>query len=184
MSLTLSQRSWEWIKAQQDFHSTELAKQMDLSMKEVKRVIDHLTKKGAIKTINTNHKPHVYAAVRGVDFDFKRNVSGKQCQRQLIWQAMRWHGKFKIDEVVASSECTRASVLRYVNALVKYGYVKVMRPQWSPVKKQTSPKQVIYRLLLNTGHKYPVIRKNSLYDQNRKTDVKPVVKKDSSNAMD
>ena len=63
MSETLSQRSWEWIKAQPDFHSTELAKEMEVSLHQAQMVIDHLKQLGAVTTVNRKANPVVYAKV-------------------------------------------------------------------------------------------------------------------------
>ena len=52
MSQTLSQRSWEWIKEQPDFHSNELAKEMEVSLYQAQMVIDHLKQLGAVTTVN------------------------------------------------------------------------------------------------------------------------------------
>lgn len=169
---TLSQRAWEWIKQQPDFGSAELAEHMDVSLKSAQMVIAHLQDLKAITTISTGVKPVVYQAVK----DAAPHLPGKnqtaerpKSIRQKLWQAMRFLTDFTVADLQANAECSRSSAERFLSDLVRYEYVFITRPQ----RRNASMAQrkgfaVRYRLLKNTGHKYPVIRPTGLYDQNLK----------------
>lgn len=169
---TLSQRAWEWIEQQQDFGSAELAAHMEVSLKSAQMVISHLQDLKAIATISTGVKPVVYQAVAGA----KPHLPGKnqtaerpKSIRQKLWQAMRFLGDFTVADLQANAECSRASAERFLSDLVRYEYVFITRPQRRNARMaQRKGFSVRYRLLKNTGHKYPVIRPTGLYDQNLK----------------
>ena len=172
MSQTLSQRSWEWIKEQPDFHSNELAKEMEVSLYQAQMVIDHLKQLGAVTTVNRKANPVVYAKVARA----KPHLPGKNTtspqpgsKRQKIWQAMRYLEVFTIPEIVALAECSRSSVERYLTDLCRYQYVVKLsgfNKRASMAKRRGWHNR--YRLLSNTGHMYPIARKAGLYDQNLK----------------
>lgn len=172
MRETLSQRSWEWIKKQPDFHSHELAKEMDVSLHQAQMVIDHLKTLGAVETINSKAKPVVYAKVARA----KPHLPGKNPTspqpnsiRQRIWQAMRFLEVFTIPEVMGLAECSKSSVERYLTDLCRYEYVVKVGSfnKRAPMAKRRGWHNR-YRLFNNTGHKYPVARKEGLFDQNLK----------------
>ena len=172
MSQTLSQRSWEWIKEQPDFHSNELAKEMEVSLYQAQMVIDHLKQLGAVTTVNRKANPVVYAKVARA----KPHLPGKNTtspqpgsKRQKIWQAMRYLEVFTIPEIVALAECSRSSVERYLTDLCRYQYVVKLsgfNKHASMAKRRGWHNR--YRLLSNTGHMYPIARQAGLYDQNLK----------------
>ena len=172
MRETLSQRSWEWIKKQPDFHSHELAKEMDVSLHQAQMVIDHLKTLGAVETINSKAKPVVYAKVARA----KPHLPGKNPTspqptsiRQRIWQAMRFLEVFTIPEVMGLAECSKSSVERYLTDLCRYQYVVKLsgfNKRASMAKRRGWHNR--YRLLSNTGHMYPIARQAGLYDQNLK----------------
>ena len=169
---TLSQRAWEWIEKQPNFGSAELAKHMDVSLKSAQMVIAHLQDLKAIETISTGVKPVVYQAVK----DAKPHLPGKnktaerpKSIRQKLWQAMRFLNDFTVADLQANAECSRASVERFLSDLVRYEYVFITRPQRrKATMAERKGSAVRYRLLKNTGHKYPVVRAAGLYDQNIK----------------
>jgi hypothetical protein len=169
---TLSQRSWEWIKQQQDFGSSELAAHMEVSLKSAQMVISHLQDLQAITTISVGVKPVVYQAVEDVTPHLPgKNQTAERPKsiRQKLWQAMRFLGDFTVADLQAHAECSRSSVERYLSDLVRYEYVFITRPQRRKASMaQRKGFSVRYRLLKNTGHKYPVIRPTGLYDQNLK----------------
>ncbi|MEE2025060.1 hypothetical protein [Alkalimonas mucilaginosa] len=176
---TLSQRAWEWIKEQPDFGSAELAAHMDVSLKSAQMVIAHLQDLKAIETTSQGVKPVVYQAVPGAN----PHLPGKnttavrpKSQRQRIWQAARFLGEFTIADIQATAECSRNSIERYLCDLVRFEYVVIKRGlnRKASMKERTG-RPVRYRLSKNTGHKYPIVRDNGLYDQNLKVLVpKPV----------
>lgn len=170
MQKTLSQRSWEWIKRQPDFQSKELAKEMEVSLHEAQMVIDHLKKRGAVQTINNRRKPVVYAKVARA----KPHLPGKNPTspqpnsiRQKIWQAMRFLEVFTIPEIVALADCKKSNVERFLTDLCRYQYVARISTfnKRSPMAKRKGWHNR-YRLLENTGRKYPVVRSTGLFDQN------------------
>lgn len=177
---TLSQRAWEWIKTKPDFGSAELAQHMDVSLKSAQMVIGHLQEQKAIETISQGVKPVVYRAKAGVN----PHLPGKnqtafrpKSQRQRIWQAMRFLGEFTVSDIEATAESTRSSIERFISDLVRFEYVVIKRGLKlnAPMSERTGS-QVRYRLLQNTGHKYPIARGQELYDQNLKATVKKPVR--------
>ncbi len=170
MRETLSQRSWEWIKKQSDFHSTDLAKAMEVTMPKIKTVMDEFIRNGYVVAVNTNAKPYVYE-VTGIEPSFTRtrpNPHSPENARQRIWQAMRFYGtNFTVQEIQAAAMTSRSNVTRYISDLVRYRYIARTRNQWG-VKKQRYARECKYLLVENTGHKYPVIKKTGLWDQNLK----------------
>lgn len=172
MRETLSQRSWEWIKEQPDFHSYELAKEMEISLHQAQMVISHLKERGAVKTINRNSNPVVYAKVsRAKPHLPGKNLTSPQPKsiRQRIWQIMRFLEVFTIPEVMALAECSKSSVERYLTDLCRFGYVAKISSfnKRAPMAKRRGWHNR-YRLLENTGCKYPIARPEGLYDQNLK----------------
>jgi biotin operon repressor len=182
MSKTLSQRSWEWIKEQPDFHSTELARALDVPRKKVKTVMDEFIKKGCVVATNTNAKPYIYKGVAENEPNFSRNSGNSHPPanaRQKIWQAMRFLNSFTVEEIMAATDETRSNVTRYISALTQYGYVVKTRKQRvdRTHKRPSTPNR--YLLIQSTGRLYPVVRANSLWDQNRKTEHAKPVRKES-----
>ena len=182
MSKTLSQRSWEWIKEQPDFHSTELARALDVPRKKVKSVMDEFIKKGCVVAINTSAKPYVYKGVAENEPNFSRNSGNSHPPtnaRQKIWQAIRFLNSFSVDEVMAASEQTRSNVNRYISSLVQYGYVVKTRKQRvdSSHKRPSTPNR--YLLVNSTGRLYPIVRAQGLWDQNRKVLIPPPQRKEA-----
>lgn len=180
---TLSQRSWEWIKSQPNFHSNELAKIMDIELHSAQMVIDHLKKLGCVITTNSNAKPVVYAAVKHAapHLPGKNKVSPQPNSiRQKIWQAIRWTERFTIDEIASLAECSRNSVERYVSDLRKYGYVaRLTKPSVKVSNAKRKGVNAVYRLIKNTGPKYPVIGQkcSTPRDQNTGEKLVPLEKK-------
>ena len=176
MQKTLSQRSWEWIKNQPDFHSTELAKAMNVPRTKIKTVMDEFVRKGHVEAANTAAKPYVYRATeKEPSFERSRpNPHPERNARQKIWQAMRFlSSQFTVEEVQAATGTSRSNVTRFISDLIKYRYVAKTRGQWGKAK-QRHARECKYLLLENTGHKYPVIKKTGLWDQNlRKLIPKP-----------
>lgn len=170
MSQTLSQRSWEWIKKQPDFHSTDLARAMKVTMPKIKTVMDEFVRNEYVKAVNKSAKPYVYEAT-GKEPSFSRNRPNPHPQanaRQRIWQAIRFfNSQFTVEEVQAAANTNRQNVTRFLSDLVKYGYVAKTRNQWC-TSKQRGPRVCKYLLIENTGYKYPVIKKSGLWDQNLK----------------
>ena len=172
MSQTLSQRSWEWIKEQPDFHSTELAKEMEVSLHQAQMVIDHLKQLGAVITVNRRANPVVYAKVARA----KPHLPGKnttspqpRSKRQKIWQAMRYLEVFTIPEIMALAQCSKSSVERYLTDLCRFQYVVKISSfnKRAPMARRRGWHNR-YRLLSNTGHMYPIARQDGLFDQNLK----------------
>ena len=175
MRETLSQRSWEWIKKQPDFHSTDLARAMKVPMPKIKTVMDEFVRNKYVKAVNKSAKPYVHEAT-GKEPSFNRsrpNPHPKANARQRIWQAIRFlNSQFTVEEVQAAASTSRQNVTRFISDLVKYRYVVKTRNQRSK-GLQTGPRVCKYLLIENTGHKYPVIKKSGLWDQNLKQLVKP-----------
>lgn len=170
MSQTLSQRSWEWIKKQPDFHSTDLARAMNVTVPKIKTVMDEFVRNEYVKAVNKAAKPYVYEAT-GKEPSFSRNRPNPHPQRnarQRIWQAIRFlNNHFTVEEVQAAANTSRQNVTRFISDLVKYRYVVKTRSQWSNAKGRGNG-VCKYLLIENTGHKYPVIKKSGLWDQNLK----------------
>jgi predicted transcriptional regulator len=183
MTKTLSQRSWEWIKEQPDFHTTELAAVLEVPRKKVKLVLDEFIRKGHVIAINKSAKPYVYKGVAENEPNFSRDSGNSHSPvnaRQKIWQAMRYLNTFTVEEVMAASEQTRSNVTRFISALTQYGYVIKTRKQRvdRTNKRPSTPNR--YLLLNNTGRLYPIVRANTLWDQNRKLEHAKQVRKESS----
>jgi hypothetical protein len=181
MLKTLSQRSWEWIIKQPDFHTTELAVVLDVPRIKIKRVLDVFIRKGCVVAVNTNAKPYVYQAVAENEPNFSRDSGNSHPPanaRQKIWQAMRFLNSFTVDEVMAASDQTRSNVNRFISALTQFGYVVKTRKQ-NPDrthKRPSTPNR--YLLVNNTGRLYPIVRKNDLWDQNRKVACAKITRKE------
>lgn len=183
MTKTLSQRSWEWIEEQPDFHTTELAAVLEVPRKKIKLVMDEFIRKGCVVAINTNAKPYVYKGVIERKPNFSRdsgNTHPPGNGRQKIWQAMRFLNSFTVDEVVAASEQNRSNVNRYISALVEYGYVVKTRKQRVDRTQKRPSTPCKYLLVENTGRLYPIMSADSLWDQNRKTEIAKPLRKESS----
>lgn len=171
MAQTLSQRSWEWIKNRGEFGSKDLSRDMDITLKQAQMIISHLTTLGAITSLRRGYNGAVYARVEGVEPHLPgKNATSprKVCIRQRVWQAMRFYQTFTIADIMAAAECSKSSVERYISDLRRYKYVTAVRRQnvrTSMAKRRGHQNR--YLLLVNTGHKYPVMSAKGLRDQNR-----------------
>ncbi|WP_102798758.1 hypothetical protein [Bowmanella denitrificans] len=184
---TTSQTSWEWIQTQPSFHATDLVHALNITLHQAQMAIDYLKSLGAVETVNATFNPVLYSRVKGVKpiLPGKNRTSPKpKSARQRIWQAMRFLRKFTVDDLTGSAEATRASVEKYLSDLICYGYVVISQPQRrrASMAVRTGSK-VVYMLLENTGYKYPIIRPNGLWDQNRKQLVELKIGKENHRAM-
>lgn len=170
MQKSLSQQCWEWIADQPDFHSTDLARAMDVPMKKIKSVMDEFIRRGYVEAANTAAKPYVYK-VTPTKPSFRKtrpNPHPKTNARQRIWQAMRFmNGQFTVEQIQAAASTSRSNVNRFISDLIKYEYVAKVRGQWG-LSGQQRARECRYLLVENTGWKYPVVKKNGLWDQNKK----------------
>lgn len=170
MKKTLSQRSWEWIKEQSVFTSKQLAAAMDVELRQAQGSIDHLIRKGGVVSGGWGKSGAKYSPIPGATphLPGKNTTSARNvCIRQKIWQAMRFHQNFTIDDIVASVECARSNVNVFVAQLCRYEYVKKTRgiSMRQPMSNRRGA-SAKYLLLKNTGHRYPVIWAGHLRDQN------------------
>ncbi|MGQ8367105.1 hypothetical protein [Glaciecola sp. 1036] len=170
MKRTLSQRSWEWIKHQHTFSSKELASEMDVSLAQAQNAIYHLKTLGAVRSMHRGYKGTVYSKIENAKpFLPGKNATSPRgvCVRQRIWQTIRYLTKFTVNEVIASAECSRASVEKFISDLQKYNYVVSVRQVkvTDPMRKRTGNGHT-YLLINNTGRKYPVMSEKGMRDQN------------------
>jgi DNA-binding MarR family transcriptional regulator len=171
MPTSLSQRAWKWIEQRPDFMPNELARELEISPKETRRIIDHLVRRHYLRARNTTTKPYVYEKIEGVEANFSRNRPNPHPStnsRQRIWQALRWGAgnRTTVADLVGSTNVAASNVNRYLSSLTKYGYV-------SRVRAAKGGQPAIYRLIKQTGHQYPQITNRGLYDPNTKQLVTP-----------
>jgi predicted HTH transcriptional regulator len=166
MPSSLSQRSWEWIQQQPNFMTNDLVRELDISKATTRSIIDELVRKGCVKAVVTSTYPHLYEKVPNVEPSFSRNRPNPHSPknaRQKIWTALRWkqNARFTAEDITASSRQSQSNVRCYINALVRYGYIRRVRPA-------TGGKCAIFKLLITQGHRYPQITRKGLYDPNKK----------------
>jgi Mn-dependent DtxR family transcriptional regulator len=169
MSEIISEKAWHWISQQESFQSPDLAIELTLSKKKTKAIIQHLAKKGLIKTISRKSKPYLYAAMNVTNPKFSRGSCPPPIKngRLLIWRAMRWQGEFSNSSIAAITEQNPNGISRYIRILTTYGYVKVTRAPSARVKG-------LYRLVKYTGPKNPQTTKSGLYDPNLGQVLNPI----------
>lgn len=86
-------------------------------------------------------------------------------KRQQAWQSMRIHGTFTIPDVIASSTISRDNASRYLNRLIKAGYIARVRERVSGRAGSCD----VFRLVRNTGPQAPVCwDSGQVYDPNNR----------------
>ena len=83
--------------------------------------------------------------------------------RDRAWQSMRILRTFTQPDLAATAEIGMANVKKYVNGLVKSGYLRVVRERDSGRKGG----HAVYRLVRDTGPKAPRLQSDgNTYDPN------------------
>ena len=95
----------------------------------------------------------------------KWNRHMKNTDRERAWKVMRIHkGPFTRKDIARLSEASIANISRYMNTLLKAGYIRITG------YRSLSPKpgkEALYRLIINTGAKPPIMKDlGYLYDPN------------------
>lgn len=85
-----------------------------------------------------------------------------QQDRARLWQAMRMLRSFTQGDLVATAEASANHVCKYLSALVRAEYLRVVQPRRSGV----AGGEAHYRLLRDTGPLAPRIGKSGLLDPN------------------
>jgi hypothetical protein len=173
---SFTQRCWEWIETQEDFSSTDLVVIMGGTPKQVKSVMDTFVRRKNVKVKNNKRLPKVYEKTEVVpSFSRQRQMPVKKNNgRQKMWSAIRWFDSgFSINDVASVTNEPDINIYRYLSALVAYEYVVILRGQWT-ARKQSKPNKLIFKLVKNTGHLYPIIRtgkRKALFDQNLNKEI-------------
>lgn len=176
MPKSLSQRCWEWIETQPNFQVKDLVVEMEKPQKTIRSIVDELVRKGAVQSRRTPNIAFLYAKTGANQPSFSRargNSHSDKNSRQKIWSAMKFFGVFTVDQIEGASEVSRSNIHRYISELRKYEYVAKRRNSKAGAKRT-------YQLVENSGHKYPVIRKTGLWDQNKNVLVKVPKRKETT----
>jgi len=98
----------------------------------------------------------------------KWNRHMKNTDRERAWNVMRIHkGSFTRKDVARLSESSLANASKYMNTLLKAGYLMIVGFRSLAPKPG---KEALYRLLKNTGPRPPIQKDlGSLYDPNTKS---------------
>lgn len=77
--------------------------------------------------------------------------------RQRMWQSMRVMRTFTSHDLIATAEAGEDNAMKFVQALVRAGYVKVVKPR----RNSKPPEHAIYRLVRDTGPNAPCLQRSS-----------------------
>lgn len=174
MQSSLRLRSWEWIlNRPQGVHKRELADYLGTDCDKAHNVLCDLLRKQCIeveKRYRTDPNA-IYKPIEGAKPNFSRsrpNPHKPTCARQKIWQAIRFLSRrpFSVSDVAAASEQSEDNINVYISALVRYGYMTKLNGNNSVINGKRVYHACRYQLTIDSGRRYPVIRRSELFDQN------------------
>lgn len=84
--------------------------------------------------------------------------------RQHAWSSMRVFKVFTTEQIEATAGITRDNLRKYIKALRKSGYLRLVRPK----QNGKSQGHAIWRLIRNSGARAPIVRMDGsgVYDPN------------------
>lgn len=82
--------------------------------------------------------------------------TGKPYGRRAMWEYMRKHGVFTMQNLAQHSDRKVESVREFIKLLLKGGYIEETGYEISPLDRVSKRKQ--FRLIKNTGHETPRLR--------------------------
>lgn len=142
------------------FTRRDVMRKLDVSLQHAQTMVNRLRKAGYLEEIG-----------------FKESRSKKQMKvyrvtnkpielalpsRQKIWNTLRICRAFTKPEVCAAAEVSMAVTSRYVNELIRWGYVRKI----SHGRPGQTAGYARYRLIRNTGPNYPRVAPLSCSDYN------------------
>jgi len=167
------QLAWEWLKSHLKFTKKQLIEEVAITSSaanslitfliEHKRIKQVSPRKGCIgakyKVINTDYLQFGSGSRKGC-----RNTKGKKgSAKQRCWTTMRVLGAFAIGDVAAGAEVATCTAGTYIRKLTQVGFIRCIQG----VDKANDNNSVArFRLIHNSGPLYPIVCKDSVYDQN------------------
>lgn len=166
------QAVWAEVRRQRDFTVADIANRVDMKRDSVREYIKRLQAGGYVEQAEDFQTSWQYRLVKDTGQTAPRlRKDGSPVTQgagvENLWRAMRMNPQFTIVDLMALSntETTRVkdrSVRDYVGALVRAGYLRVVRKA-NPAIGQTA----LYRLVRNTGPKPPQIQRvKQVFDPN------------------
>lgn len=171
---TPREMAWEWMTSRYSFTLEKLVAATGMNKHTAAVFIRYLRRKNRIHVLRKHigSKPARYRVHDTSPLKFgTENYSKpkkrrhKICARQRMWTSMRVLRTFTIADVAAGANAKPDQTCRYIRCLVKGGYVRLIHGPLiaGPNKKGEFAR---FRLLHDSGPRYPLGRKDGLYDQN------------------
>ncbi|MCH4295602.1 hypothetical protein MJ923_14940 [Shewanella sp. 3B26] len=179
-----TEKAWAWIQRQTSFTRAELAEATGVGLKSCSGIIQNLKNQGLIKVtayptgerFKGGFKPRRYKPVKGATL-LGRGHSRKAKHRrgtgqQRLWQSMRILRTFTYPDLVATAEVSISTARTYCCLLIRFGYVRVVRPRPDHLPNaQRTGQCASFRLVKDSGPIAPKRQGDGLYDTNLKKEI-------------
>ncbi len=167
---TKSPRELAWLEMKKRvvFSVVEIAQVTPMTRRQVSTFVSRLLDKQVVELVQKNGRTYKYQLKAGANIDFgkgKASSSPKSLPpsrpRHRMWTSMRVLRKFNICDIQTAGEVKRSAANKFINILVKAGYLRKLSPG-SPTGEKA-----MYLMVKNTGPKAPIERQNKgLWDPN------------------